>query len=549
MPNSIGVERKNLRARRTLLAVSTILCSGLAAPALAQSQSPVSVPPARETIDDNGVDLGSGNFNLTVRQVSIGNGKSSLKFERYWVTDGWRNNFSMSIRASGSKAIVSIGNASVSFTSIGGFYTPDDGMGESLTATSGTYTYTDRNGAVFSFDRSYAPYWYYGNVDALATSVTYPSGETIKLTYKNFQAPVYLSTRLQSVNSNFGYQIKLSYAASNSDVLSGVMAINNAVDYCAPSADSCPGLTQSWPVVNYTTTIDQTGLVIMDTATDARGNVTRYTSNVIGQAGLTRLVGIKRPSSSTDTTTMTYASISGRLKTYSTAGNTWTYLYYTASNFQVTRTDSLSNQRVTVVDSGLGVLLSDKDELNRTTTYAYDTNGRMTQATAPEETTPATPTTLAEMLPALGRCRRPPVRRPTSQLPLPSPRLARTSRRATSRPGRRMPRAIRPTTRTILRTAACLRSHCRRQRRAASGAKPATAIPRSRPIIRILAEVSLRQVPRSIFRRRHRHVRRPPVVRARLTKASRRLLTDHKRLELRTPCCRSVPQRALAIAV
>ena len=81
MATSTSVERRYVRAR-VLLAFSTILCSGLAAPAFADSPHP--------NRDANGVDLTDGTFNLRLPVYSIGSGQAALPLVAYsGTTDNW----------------------------------------------------------------------------------------------------------------------------------------------------------------------------------------------------------------------------------------------------------------------------------------------------------------------------------------------------------------------------------------------------------------------------------------------------------------------------
>ena len=69
---------------RSLLFSTTILCSGLATPALAQTPGSISPPPVRQSIDENGIDVVRGTYNIAQTDVSIGGpGRHGLSFRRF----------------------------------------------------------------------------------------------------------------------------------------------------------------------------------------------------------------------------------------------------------------------------------------------------------------------------------------------------------------------------------------------------------------------------------------------------------------------------------
>ncbi len=67
-------------ARRAFLCLSTVLASGLAAPALAQSAP---APEQRRNTDAQGVDVVTGTFNPAIVEGDIGNASEGIKLVRY----------------------------------------------------------------------------------------------------------------------------------------------------------------------------------------------------------------------------------------------------------------------------------------------------------------------------------------------------------------------------------------------------------------------------------------------------------------------------------
>lgn len=383
----------NRSGRILIYCTALVASSSMASLAIAQTAPPtIAAPPVRSPVDGNGVNLATGGLEMSTNDISIGSsGSGSLAHTRVWTGNGWRHGFFLTLTSSGTKYTVSIGAKSTTFTLSGGVFTSDQGDGSTLTSDSASYTYTAADGTVVIFDKSYSSAIYYGAVGALGTSVALPSGEKVTLTYATILYPIpseptLTIARLQSVNSTSGYQLKYFYQGSDPFSITKVSAINNGIDYCNPSADDCSGLTQSWPSVTYATTVS--GPNNQETVTDALGQVTRYTTD-----SSDHLIGIKPPSSSSDRFSLTYDA-SGRVATVSNGSATWNYGWSLASGIlTATVTDPLSHVRVTTADTAKGVVLTDKDALNRTRTYQYDSKGRMTYLVPPEGTiTSGTPT-------------------------------------------------------------------------------------------------------------------------------------------------------------
>ena len=359
--------------------------------AVAQITPPtIAAPPIRSPLDSNGVNLATGGIEMTTTDLSIGSaGAGGLAHSRIWTGNGWRHSFFLTINADASGALVSIGASSFSFTLSGGIYTSNEGDGSALTSTLDSFIYTSPDGTIVIFDKSYEPFLYYGYVSGLGTDIILPSGERVALTYKTIVTlDLRKIARLQSVNSTAGYQLKYSYAPlpGNFFEINQVTAINNGIDYCAPAADTCTSLTQSWPAVSYSRAT--VGSNTQESVTDALGRVTRYTTD-----SSARLIGIKRPSSSSDNITITYDG-NGRVATVNNINATWSYGWSLASGIlTATVTDPMSHQRITTADTSKVVLLTDKDALNRITTYQYDSKGRLTYVIPDEGTiTSGTPT-------------------------------------------------------------------------------------------------------------------------------------------------------------
>jgi len=388
--------------RRVALSLSTMLASGLAVPALAQSADAVPPPAVRPAIDDNGVDIIDGKFNAGQVDVSIGPATNGgLSYGSVNFSSGWTNTIRSAIYSDGYNFIVTLDGQSNRFTLSSGVYTTTEGDGATLVQTGGTFTYTSRDGMQAQFLLNSAYYPFYDASYARPTTLTYPDGTRLQYHYKIVQycpggldeGQCYVgykyAQRLQSVTNNRGYQLKLIYSTATLNDLNpaqiyekwsqptSVKAINNAVEYCDPTADNCT-LTGSWPTATYSRTLTGGGNPEL-TVTDSAGRATRYTSD-----GSFRLAGIKRAGASADTVTLTYNS-DNRVSAIARDGISYGYSYADSGSTRTTTvTDPASGQRIYTSDKTLYRVLSYRDETSRTTSYTYDSAGRLTRVTLPE---------------------------------------------------------------------------------------------------------------------------------------------------------------------
>jgi RHS repeat-associated protein len=115
--------------------------------------------------------------------------------------------------------------------------------------------------------------------------------------------------------------------------------------------------------------------------TDALGRQTTYTFGGVTQGQLT---GIKRPGSATNNISVGYDG-TGNVSSVTNEGLVFQYNYALSGGVAtMTRTNPQGNTKVVISNQALGRPSSIKDEANRTTSYLYDTFGRMTRITYPE---------------------------------------------------------------------------------------------------------------------------------------------------------------------
>ncbi|MGD9584497.1 MAG: hypothetical protein AB7V26_12625 [Lysobacterales bacterium] len=171
-----------------------------------------------------------------------------------------------------------------------------------LDNANGTFTYIKRDGARYTIDSTYTnPASDWGQL-GMVTEGRFPDGRVLtihhkKISYFSATANANLTRRrIQSVTLSNGLQIKYVYPVNTTPTdatalgwqrARQVVAVNNAVEYCNPAADTCSFL-QAWPTATYAWSADNRVL----TVTDSAGRVMRYSHDQYG-----RVIGVKPPSS------------------------------------------------------------------------------------------------------------------------------------------------------------------------------------------------------------------------------------------------------------
>ncbi len=399
--------RHAVRASTTCLlvcAVAIALAIIATKPAWAQAPATDGPPPTFVDALNGNVDLVTGSFVLTTTDVSIGQQDAGgLVFKRTYRSGAYRyprHSFVGTVVFQSGQppatATVSIGDDAEFFRSNDGGITFNSlGTGSTLTRNTSTniWTYTMPSGAVALFDGVLAAGYMNWYASARITQLTQPNGDRTTFHYLAITAPWGSPLRrLQSVTNNRGYQLHFDYvtdtipaneaATADWQRVSRVTGINNAVDYCSPTADDCTGLTVAWPYATYA----YSSPVL--TITDALGNQIRLTFN----APLTEasIAAVRRPTSGgVDHVTVTYAGApppnyirvaSVRRWTSGSAYDQWTYTYGTGVT---TVTDPLSHSTLVRYYS-TGRVHTRTNALSLTTNYVFDTNNRLTRVTLPE---------------------------------------------------------------------------------------------------------------------------------------------------------------------
>jgi RHS repeat-associated protein len=357
-------------------------------------------PPIRPSIDENGVELRSGRLESRRTDIVIGQpGAGGLSFGRiprgsnYRLDTAWY---------AGAISIAPPGPSTTTYTvSLAGYAESFDkanspssspfvsvqGLGSTLTEDTSNYYYTSPDGTFATFSKSIPT----GGLGAASiVQLSLPDGEIRTYTYVQGTVtgnPSRTIWRMQSVRNNRGYQISLTYFDSRLTIpsadewnwykISGAKGINLSVDYCSPSANSCTGLTQSWPTATYGPIFPYPTFFV----TDALGNTTTYTYG-------NETFSIRWPGSQSDDVVYTFAGSIGPeadiVASVNRRGRIWTYSRSsTATDQTVVVTDPQLRQSTYVFDVATGSIKSFTNTASEVTTYQNDTKGRPSIVTLP----------------------------------------------------------------------------------------------------------------------------------------------------------------------
>lgn len=346
----------------------------LAAPGFAQD--PRDLPaPLYMTVDENGVDLGSGRFNVEYGGPSVGQPEGGLKLDYFYLLEIIRGSSLTGVLDESQYGVpwpilqdVSFGTTSVQFLrNASGTSTLFKGRGgETMSGT----TFTDHDGT-----KIYFGYPVPGYNEYKPTLVVRPNGE--RLTYAYYMANG--SPVLRSIVSNLGWMIHVG---------SDVTALNLAVDYCAPTAATC-SFSQEWPI------LDTGGGT---TWHDGLGRTTYVWRSYDAKSG-----ELQRPSQygTSTKTSITYGTDAsgtftegntngGRVVSITNEAGTWTYSWKrdktpnTQDRKIYVRRTSPTGQ-VLEVQTREGSVVYRKDELGRiSTATTQGQGGRILSQTTPE---------------------------------------------------------------------------------------------------------------------------------------------------------------------
>jgi RHS repeat-associated protein len=286
----------NKSLRCALLSVSTILASGLAAPAFAQDKT----PPRHDSQSPTGVSYRNGTFNIEDEDLSIGGeGVAGMSLRRSYISSyngapgtfqftlGWADNFNSSVtnepvptppgidppQPSDQKWIYHVSIGSKSYAFVGGSHYPNLGPW-------GPYEPVSANGTMLVFNgTNYAGYFTLTEADGTVTNFT-PGLTNAKVANQTFADGTrfdltYTTGMLESVFSNRGYAILL-------DAPNTACVVNLAKTNVTPTSP-CPSGAASVSY-GYTPSTYQTPLKLLTSVTRA-GETKNYSYTAADHLG------------------------------------------------------------------------------------------------------------------------------------------------------------------------------------------------------------------------------------------------------------------------
>jgi RHS repeat-associated protein len=409
MPRSISRARV---VRRAALCLSTVLASGFAVPAMAQSAP---APEQRRNADELGVDVVTGTYNPVIVEGDVGNGSEGIELVRYWGQAGYKDNWSGSIQIAGSAgsrvATITFGNVSEKFNEAGGSWVNTKANGATLTSadTGNGYqvTYRTSDGTTHLYHDATVMLGFqpqsmlvagagctatvqpFGTSDncAFPVSIAEPDGSSYSLGWdtgtqcsydQELNATCSVGVRLRDVRSKSAYAMKIKYATNAYP--NGLWTRRTNVKffdlgqvYCDFSAANCDSVTAVNSVTYSNPSANTTQI------TDERNGNWLMTTNSLG-----RLSGIRRPGQSADSTTVTYGPDT-RVSAVTDDGMTKTYTWGSSgSNVTLNTTTSAGETEQRISDPAIQQVLVANDGNTGATTYTYNGGGMITRETRPE---------------------------------------------------------------------------------------------------------------------------------------------------------------------
>ena len=368
--------------------------------------------PERFATDEHGVDLATGKYYLSLRELGIGPENGGVRLLRHVSGSVEKDNWSGTLRVVGSEAIVNFGRTSRRFLLQSGAWTSSSADGTSLESTASGWLFTAPDGSTVTFTRPrdiaslqslpvntryegvgcgtedvcgvptetrspagavYAYNWEVPGRCAVGGEVEYlevlPNSELVEC---------YAAFRLQSVSSNSGYALHFRYASNITGETNspppawirktGVVATDSSTVNC--DLVSCFGA----------------GLPEVEYVYSAGGGVEIESSQAgdwkISYAGST--LAIQKPGRTTATLLVTFDT-QGRVTQISDDGSIKNYTWgNSGGDTRVTMTDADGDDGEVTSNPTNGTVLTVANAAGETVRNEYDPYGRLYKSTFPE---------------------------------------------------------------------------------------------------------------------------------------------------------------------
>lgn len=376
---------------RSIVAVGLLLAS-VSLPSVARAQlSGEALPPEREVIDENGINVATGRARLEHVDLVVGSGAGALEVRRinresvYQYAKISSTNF-----GNGTQIKVSVGSKSFRFVSNANQFVTALGDGATLTRVGLGYDLRDATGRRYRFSAIYYPdqdapgderYAYLSEItetngNKLFINWDIAEYRTCRDGYSVSECPFtdgsseyhyYYAIRLGSLSNSAGYTAEFTYAGE----LSGPESIpewshpTGIVGYNSHSG--------SGPLPSVTLSSDiNSGF---ETVTDSMGVSTQYTSSSIQRADGSHLFINYTPF---------VAPLYSRVSSVVRNGSTWTYVFnQNAAISTLSVTNPAGKTKHYTSNRAVGLPTRIEDETGAVTEYGYDSAGRLIQSINP----------------------------------------------------------------------------------------------------------------------------------------------------------------------